>query len=167
MKTATQGLSQTQEHHLNHQQAPPDLNLRVKALESVLVEKGLIDPAGLDALIDAYQNKVDQRVVAHPRVDPASKQCLSCFRAATVHAAPVYLDREATLSKACDFIREAARQGAQFIAFPESFLPGFPIWAALWAPIENHVFFREMVANSILVDGPEMQRIQQAARTEG
>src|SRR5262249_33950050 len=137
MKTATQGLSQTQEHHLNHQQAPPDLNLRVKALESVLVEKGLVDPAGLDALIDAYQNKVDQPVVPHPRVDPPSKQRLSCFKAAAVHAAPVYLDRKATLSKACDFIREAASRGAQFIAFPESFLPGFPIWAALWAPIEN------------------------------
>ncbi len=64
-------------------------------------------------------------------------------------------------------IHEAARKGAQFIAFPESFLPGFPIWAALWAPIENHAFFREMVANSIPVDGSEMQRIQQAARTEG
>ena len=56
---------------------------------------------------------------------------------------------------------------SQFIAFPESFLPGFPIWAALWAPIENHSFFRQMVANSILVDGQEMQRLQQAARTEG
>ena len=69
-----------------------------------------------------------------------------CFKAAAVHAAPIYLNREATLNKACDLIQEAASQGAQFIAFPESFLPGFPIWAALWAPIENHAFFRQMVA---------------------
>src|SRR6516162_8450393 len=120
MKTATQGPSQTQERDLNRQQAPPNLNLRVKALESVLVEKGLVDPAGLDALIDAFQNKVDQRVVAHPRVDRPSKPRLSCFNAVAVHAAPVYLDREATLNKACYFIREAARQPAPFAAFPPS-----------------------------------------------
>jgi nitrilase len=171
MKTAMQGLTQTQEHDHNRQEAPTDLTLRVKALESFLVEKGLVDSAGLDALIDAYENKVGPRngacVVAHPSADPAYKQRVSCFKAAAVHAASVYLNREATLNKACDFIHEAARQGAQLIAFPESFLPGFPIWAALWAPIENHSFFREMVANSMLVGGPEMQRLQQAARTEG
>ena len=171
MKTATQGLTQTHEHDLNQQEVPTHLTLRVKALESLLVEKGLIEPAGLDALIDAYENKVGPRSgaggIARPSVVPGYKQCVSCFKAAAVHAAPVYLNREATLNKACDFIHEAAKQGAQFIAFPESFLPGFPVWAALWAPIENHSFFREMVANSILVGGPEMQRLQQAARTEG
>src|SRR5215469_6332647 len=147
MKPAALGLTQTEEHDLNQQGVPTHLALRVKALESLQVEKGLVDPAGLDALIDAYENEVGPHAVAYPRVDPASKQRLSCFKAAAVHAAPVYLDREATLNKACDFIREAARHGAQFIAFPESFLPGFPIWAALWAPIENHAFFRRMVAN--------------------
>ena len=167
MKTAAPGVTQTPEHNLKRQEVPTHLTLRVKALESLLVEQGLVDPAGLDALIDAYENEVGPRDGARPRLDPASKQRLSCFKAAVVHAAPVYLNREATLNKACDFIREAARHGAQFIAFPESFLPGFPIWAALWAPIENHGFFRQMVANSILVDGQEMQQLQQAARTEG
>ena len=57
MKTATQGLTQTQEHDLNQQEVPTRLTLRVKALESLLVEKGLVDPAGLDALIDAYENE--------------------------------------------------------------------------------------------------------------
>jgi aliphatic nitrilase len=170
MKTAAPGLTQTPGHDLNHHTVPTHLTLRVKALESLLVEKGLVDPAGLDALIDGYEKEVSPRdgaqVGVHPKLDPASKQRLSCFKAAAVHAAPVYLNREATLDKACDFIREAARHGAQFIAFPESFLPGFPIWAALWAPIENHGFFRQMVANSILVDGQEMQQLQQAARTE-
>lgn len=171
MKTDMQGPTQPQEQDHNQQDAWTDLPLRIKALESLLAEKGLVDPAGLDALIDALKSKVDPRagvrVAAHPRVNFAYKQRLSSFKAAAVHAASVYLNREATLNKACDVIHEAARQGAQFIAFPESFLPGFPIWAALWAPIENHAFFREMVANSIFVDGPEMQRLQQAARTEG
>jgi nitrile hydratase len=52
----------------------------VKALESLLVEKGLVDPAALDALIDTYEHKVGPRngarVVARAWVDPAYKQRL-------------------------------------------------------------------------------------------
>src|SRR6186997_3328912 len=52
-----------------HQVVPSDLTLRVKSLESLLVEKGLVDRAALDTLIDTYQNKVGPRngarVVAH------------------------------------------------------------------------------------------------------
>ena len=64
----------------DHQTVPSDLTLRVKALESLLVEKGLVDPAALDALIDAYQHKVGPRngarVVARAWVDPAYKKRL-------------------------------------------------------------------------------------------
>ena len=58
----------------------PIQRLRVKALESLLVEKGLVDPAALDALIDTYEHKVGPRngarVVARAWVDPAYKQRL-------------------------------------------------------------------------------------------
>ena len=51
--------------------------LRVKALESLLVEKGLVDPAALDAIIETYEHKVGPRngarVVARAWVDPAFK----------------------------------------------------------------------------------------------
>jgi nitrile hydratase subunit alpha len=64
----------------DHQAVPSDLTLRVKALESLLTEKGLVDPAALDALIDKYQNKVGPRngarVVARAWVDPIYKQRL-------------------------------------------------------------------------------------------
>ena len=63
-----------------HQTVPSDLTLRVKALESLLVEKGLVDPAALDVLIDTYEHKVGPRngarVVARAWVDPAFKQRL-------------------------------------------------------------------------------------------
>lgn len=56
------------------------MTLRVKALESLLVEKGLVDPAALDALVDTYENKVGPRngaqVVARAWVDPAYKKRL-------------------------------------------------------------------------------------------
>src|ERR1700689_1182349 len=67
-------------HDHDHQVVPSDLTLRVKALESVLTEKGLVDPAALDALIDKYQHKVGPRngarVVARAWVDPIYKQRL-------------------------------------------------------------------------------------------
>jgi nitrile hydratase len=63
-----------------HQDVPSDLALRVKALESLLVEKGLVDPAALDAIIDTYEHKVGPRngarVVARAWSDPAYKQRL-------------------------------------------------------------------------------------------
>jgi len=67
-----------QEH--DHQVVPSEPALRVKALESLLVEKGLVDSAALDALVDTYENKVGPRngaqVVARAWADPAYKQRL-------------------------------------------------------------------------------------------
>src|SRR5260370_6257047 len=68
------------EHDHDHQEVPSDLTLRVKALESLLVDKGLVDPAALDALIDTYEHKVGPRngarVVARAWVDPEYKKRL-------------------------------------------------------------------------------------------
>ena len=67
------------EHHHGHehQAVPSDLNLRVKALESLLVEKGLVDRAALDTIVDLYETKIGPRngarVVARAWVDPEYK----------------------------------------------------------------------------------------------
>jgi len=72
--------AQDQDHGHDHQVVPSDPTLRVKALESLLVEKGLVDPAALDALIDTVEHKVGPRngarVVARAWVDPAYKKRL-------------------------------------------------------------------------------------------
>jgi nitrile hydratase len=64
----------------SHQAVPSDFALRVKSLESLLVEKGLVDRAALDALVDSYEHKIGPRngarVVARAWVDPAYKQRL-------------------------------------------------------------------------------------------
>jgi nitrile hydratase len=69
-----------QGHDHEHQAVPSDLTLRAKALESLLVEKGLVDRAALDALVDTYEHKIGPRngarVVARAWVDPAYKQRL-------------------------------------------------------------------------------------------
>jgi nitrilase len=89
------------------------------------------------------------------------------FKAAAVHAAPVFLDKHATTKKAVSLIREAARAGAGVVAFPETFIPAFPVWAALWAPIDNHDLFVRMADQSVLVDGPEVKLLRDEARSLG
>ncbi|PYQ69832.1 MAG: nitrile hydratase subunit alpha [Acidobacteria bacterium] len=68
------------QHDHDHQAVPSDLALRVKAIESLLVEKGLVDRAALDAIVDAYETKIGPRngarVVARAWVDPAYKKRL-------------------------------------------------------------------------------------------
>ncbi|CAM6881812.1 MULTISPECIES: nitrile hydratase subunit alpha [Klebsiella] len=67
-------------HDHDHTQPPVDIELRVRALESLLQEKGLIDPAALDELIDTYEHKVGPRngaqVVARAWSDPEYKRRL-------------------------------------------------------------------------------------------
>ncbi len=83
---------------------------------------------------------------------------------AAAHVAPAFLDLGATIKKICSVISEAANHGARLVAFPEAFIPAFPVWSALRSPIYNHDLFCRLAANSLLVDGPEMAQICQAAR---
>src|SRR5678815_710896 len=69
------------DHDHDHEQEPPsDIALRVKALESLLVEKGLVEAAALDAIVDHYEHKVGPRngarVVARAWADPAYRERL-------------------------------------------------------------------------------------------
>ncbi|HEY8571201.1 nitrile hydratase subunit alpha [Phenylobacterium sp.] len=69
------------DHDHHHGQEPPsDMALRVKALESLLVEKGLVDPAALDAIVEHYEHKVGPRngarVVAKAWSDPEFRRRL-------------------------------------------------------------------------------------------
>jgi nitrilase len=86
------------------------------------------------------------------------------FKAAAAHAASVFLDSARSADKACDLIAEATRNGAELIVFPESFLPGFPVWAALQAPILSHDFFKAMAAQAVRLESPEIAKLREAAR---
>src|SRR5271170_3230273 len=76
----TQDLAHAADGGHDHQIVPSELALRTKSLESLLVERGLVDPAALDAVVDAYEHKVGPRngarVVAHAWADPAFKKAL-------------------------------------------------------------------------------------------
>ena len=67
-------------HNQDHTEAPSDLELRVKALESLLLEKGLVNPDTLNTIIDTYENRVGPRngahVIAKAWTDPKFKAAL-------------------------------------------------------------------------------------------
>ncbi len=89
-------------------------------------------------------------------------------RAAAIQAAPVFLDREATLERAAQRIEEAADGGARLIVLPESFVPCYPVW--LWASsdggrsgLEAEAFAR-LHANAVEVPGMAVESLGRAAR---
>ena len=86
------------------------------------------------------------------------------FRAAAVQAAPVYLDLDASIDKAIKLIAEAARNDAKLIAFPETWLPGYPWFIWLDSPAWGMQFVQRYHDNSLVYGTPQAERIAQAAK---
>lgn len=89
---------------------------------------------------------------------------MNTIRIGAVQAEPVWLDLAATTQKTVDLIADAAAQGLELIAFPETWLPGYPIF--LWAyPVPAQIpFVARYHANSPTIDGPEIAAIRAAAK---
>src|SRR5229473_568894 len=91
-------------------------------------------------------------------------------RVAIAQSAPVYLDKQASLAKALGLIQQAAKRGAQLVAFGETWLPGYPAWldvcpgAALWENASAKEVFAKLRNNSITVPGDEVHALSEAAR---
>lgn len=81
------------------------------------------------------------------------------FTAAAVQAAPEFLDREATVDKACHLIEEAAREGARLVVFPETWVPTYPFWN-----MQLPDAWLELYRNAVEVPSPSVTRIATAAR---
>jgi nitrilase len=86
------------------------------------------------------------------------------LRVAAIQAAPVFLDLDATLDKAERLIAEAAGEGARLIAFPETWVPGYPFFAWLDSPAWGMQYIQRYHDNSLVVGSPEFERITCAAR---
>jgi len=86
------------------------------------------------------------------------------YKVAAAHVAPVFNDTDRSLDKACDVIAEAAKQDIRLLAFPECFLPGYPIWSRVVRPTESETYFAALAARALRIDGPEILRLRQAAR---
>jgi nitrilase len=90
-------------------------------------------------------------------------------RVAAVQAAPVYLDREATVEKAVSLIRQAADGGARLVVFPEGFIPGHPLWyhfKPATDPASSRLAAR-LFQNAVTIPSPATERLARAARGTG
>ncbi len=92
------------------------------------------------------------------------------LKIAIVQAAPVYLDLEASLALALQYIGRAAKNGAQLVTFGETWLPGYPAWldhcpgAGLWDHEPTKAVFAKLRRNSMAIPGHESARLAKAAR---
>ncbi|MFW6056076.1 MAG: carbon-nitrogen hydrolase family protein, partial [Chloroflexota bacterium] len=86
------------------------------------------------------------------------------FKAAAVQSSPVFLDREATVEKACRLIHEAARNGAELVAFPETFIPGYPYWIWLDSPLKHDEWFGRLFKEAVEIPGPATDALCLAAK---
>jgi aliphatic nitrilase len=89
------------------------------------------------------------------------------IRAAAIQAAPVFLDREATVEEACRLIEEAGARGARLIVFPECHVPGFPHWFFLHPAYDCRAWMTALFKNAVEVPSPSTERIGRAARDAG
>ncbi|WP_433685472.1 carbon-nitrogen hydrolase family protein [Nocardia sp. CA-119907] len=88
---------------------------------------------------------------------------IATVRAAVVQAEPKWLDLQAGIGQIVDLAAEAADCWAQIIAFPETFVPGYPVWIWLDSPAWGMQMVPAYTANSMSRDGAEMARVAAAA----
>jgi len=89
------------------------------------------------------------------------------FTVAAVQAAPVFLDRQASLEKACDLIAAAGRGGARLVVFPEAFLPAYPDWVWAVPGGQSSVLdelYAELVENAVTIPDATTRALCKAAK---
>ncbi len=89
------------------------------------------------------------------------------YKVAAVQATPVFLDREATIDKACDLIATAGREGARLIVFPEAFIPSYPEWVWGIPPGEQGLLnelYAELLTNAVTIPSDATDRLCKAAK---
>ncbi len=88
---------------------------------------------------------------------------------AAVQASSVWLNREATVAKACDLIHEAGAAGAAIIGFPENFIPGHPSWFH-YQPVAGRKSLElsiKLFEQAVEIPGPSVERLSRAAARDG
>jgi len=99
-----------------------------------------------------------------------SPDSTSPFLIAAVQATPVFLNRAASLEKACTLIAETGRAGAKLAVFPEGFIPTYPLWAWFIPPYktqELRELYTELLENAITTPSDEIDQLCRAASAAG
>jgi len=87
-------------------------------------------------------------------------------KVAAVQAAPVFLDREATIGKACVLVEQAADEGAGLVVFPEAFVPGYPEWVWRMMPweVRAEALYARLFDQAVVVGDESTAALSAAAR---
>jgi nitrilase len=94
---------------------------------------------------------------------PKSKK----FTVAAAQIAPVFMDRAATIDKACETLAEAAANGAKLVVFPEALVPSYPDWVWVTPAYRNDLhasLYGELLGQSVTVPGPDIDKLGRAAK---
>lgn len=92
------------------------------------------------------------------------------FRIAIIQHAPQFLNIEGSLEKAASLIQESAKRGAQMIVFPETWLPGYPVWldyapkAGLWDYPPAKALYRILAENALTIPGTNLSKLLSIAK---
>ncbi|MDH3252333.1 MAG: carbon-nitrogen hydrolase family protein, partial [Ignavibacteria bacterium] len=89
------------------------------------------------------------------------------FRIASVQATPVFLNKDATVVKACRLIEEAGAHGARLAVFPEAFIPSYPVWVWYIPAADTHALrelYAELVANAVSIPEASTGKLCRAAK---
>ncbi|GKU07632.1 aliphatic nitrilase [Fusarium langsethiae] len=86
------------------------------------------------------------------------------IRIAACHVSPIFLSAKETTAKAITLIKQASRNKANLVVFPETYISAFPIWSSIRPPTENHHLFERMAKESVFADGDEIHAIRNTAK---
>lgn len=89
------------------------------------------------------------------------------FKAAVVQASPIFLDRKATVEKACGLISDAASKGAKLIVFPEAYIPAYPDWVWVIPSGKKKMLdelYAELLENSLTIPDQWTEKLCKAAK---
>jgi predicted amidohydrolase len=94
------------------------------------------------------------------------------LKVAVAQATPVMLDLAGSIEKACAWIAEAGKQGARLVAFPETWIPCYPLWCdagtfGKWDHGPSKKLHARLVRNSLVIPSPEIEKLCAAARKAG
>lgn len=94
----------------------------------------------------------------------------AAFLVAAMQVSPAFLDRDATVDRACQAIADAASQGARLIVFPEAYVPGYPMWVwhiAAGRTQDLRALYAELLDQSVTIPSAAVTQLCEAARDAG
>ncbi|CAF2516890.1 unnamed protein product [Rotaria sp. Silwood2] len=89
------------------------------------------------------------------------------FKAAAVHAAPIFMNKAATTERVIQYIKEAKEASVELLVFPETFIPGYPYFINCYPIYAQSAALAEYIEQSVEIFGPEINSIQAACRDYG